>query len=170
MRSFPEATALGIGMRPMGDADFPFTETLYASTRAEEVAQTGWPEELCRAFLAQQHAAQHAHYQKHYHGMEALILERDAIAIGRLYLLQSANDLRIVDISLLPQARRLGIGSAILRDVLAGAAARGSGVSIHVERNNPARALYARFGFEPTRAEVSGEVYDLWKWPGAANR
>lgn len=157
-----ETTALGIGMRPMDDADLPFTAMLYASTRAEEVAQTGWPEDLCNAFLAQQHAAQHAHYQQHYQDMEALIIERDDRAIGRLYLLESATDLRIVDISLLPEARRLGIGSAILRDLLVHASGRGTGVSIHVERNNPARALYARLGFKPTQAE--GGVYDLWKW------
>ncbi len=160
MPLFAEAVALGADLRPMTDADLPFTLTLYASTRAEEVAQTGWPEAMQHAFLAQQHAAQHAHYQQHYQGMEWLIVERGGVRLGRLYLYQTTLELRIVDISLLPEARGQGLGGAILRDLLA----RGGRVSIHVERNNPARSLYARLGFEPKPAQ--GGVYDLWEWPG----
>ncbi len=166
MPVFTTIAALDVDLRPMTDADLPFTATLYASTRVEELAQTGWPAELRAAFLAQQHAAQHAHYQQHYQGMEALIVERGDTAVGRLYLYELPGDLRIVDISLLPEARGHGIGGAILRDLLADAAKRGIGVSIHVERNNPARSLYARLGFEPKPAQ--GGVYDLWQWSGAA--
>jgi ribosomal protein S18 acetylase RimI-like enzyme len=66
--------------------------------------------------------------------------------------------LHIVDIALLPASRGQGIGGAIVEDVLDHARTLGKGVSIHVERTNPARSLYDRLGF--TMVEDRG-AYDL---------
>jgi len=159
-----EAARHGIAYRAMTDADLPFVAALYASTRAEEVAATGWPDDLRRAFLAQQHEAQHSHYRKFYPEAERLIIEREGEAIGRLYLAEWERELRVVDIALVPAARGTGIGCAILRDVQALATARGKAVSIHVEKNNPARRLYDRLGF--AAVEDKG-VYDLLEWRAA---
>jgi len=145
----------------MAEADLPFVAVLYASTRAEEVALTGWPIDGQRAFLAQQHEAQHSHYRIHYADMAWLILERDGEPVGRLYLDERTDELRIVDISLLPGARGLGFGRALLEDVQDLARAGGKAVSIHVEKNNPARQLYDRIGF--AFVEDKG-VYDLLEW------
>jgi RimJ/RimL family protein N-acetyltransferase len=159
------AAPLGISLRPMVDADLPFAAALYASTRAEELAQTGWPIEQQQAFLAQQHEAQHHHYRSHYDGAEWLIVERGGEAIGRLYLVEWTSELRIIDIALVPDVRGEGIGGALVADVMARAAEAGKAVSAHVERNNPALRLYARLGF--TLAEDKG-VYWLLEWrPGA---
>lgn len=160
------AADLGLSFRPASDDDLPFLAALYASTRAEEVAQSGWPEEAQRAFLKQQHEAQHAHYANVYAVAERLILLRDGEAVGRLYLAEWSSEIRIVDISLVPECRGRGLGEALLRDVQADAASRGKGVSIHVEKFNPARRLYGRLGFEVT--EDKG-IYDLMMWrPEAA--
>ena len=85
---FPRAEALGLSLRPMTDEDLPFVAALFASTRAEEVAQTGWPAEQQQAFLAQQHEAQHRHYRTHYPEADWLIVELGGEAIGRLYLVE----------------------------------------------------------------------------------
>ena len=61
--------------------------------------------------------------------------------------------MHIVDISLVPASRGQGIGGAILEDTLSLARSLGSGVTIHVEQNNPARSLYARLGFETIQDE-----------------
>ena len=66
----------------MTDDDLPFLAALYASTRAEEVAATGWPIHEQREFLAMQHEAQHRHYQSHYGGAEWMVVERNAEPIG----------------------------------------------------------------------------------------
>lgn len=161
-----EAAALKVVLRPMSDADLAFTAALYASTREEELAPVPWPVEVKQAFLAQQHAAQHAHYRQHYQGMHAMIVERGGAAIGRLYLYTMPTEIRIVDISLMPEARGQGIGAALLRDVLADAAPSGRNVTIHVEKNNPARTLYARLGF--TILDEDRGAYDLWEWRAAA--
>lgn len=154
------AAEFGVSYRTMTDGDLPFVAALYASTRREEVAQTGWPPEVQQAFLRQQHEAQHSHYSIHFADAEWLIVERDGEAIGRLYLRDIPQFLHIVDISLMPESRGHGIGGAILQDVLDHARELGKGVSIHVEKNNPARSLYRRLGFEA--AEDAG-IYDLMR-------
>ena len=155
------AARLGVTARPMNDEDLPFVAALYASLRAEELAATGLPEGQQLAFLDQQHRAQHAHYRKHYTTAEWLILEREDTRIGRLYLDEWKREFRVVDISLVEESRGRGIGGAILADIIAAARAAGKGVSIHVEKQNPARHLYERLGF--VVVEDKG-VYDLMEW------
>lgn len=155
----PTAAAFGVSLRAMTDADLPFAAAVYASTRHDELAQTGWPQPMIDAFLAQQHDAQHAHYSAHYPGISRQAIQQQGADIGRLYLYAGASDLRIVDIALLPAARGRGIGGALLADVLAYAQARGLRASIHVEQQNPARRLYIRAGF--VFEHTANEVYDL---------
>ena len=155
------AAGLGIAYRPISDDDLPFLDALYASTRAEEVAMTGWSAEMQRQFLAQQFDAQHRHYMRHYPDAEWLIVERDGEAIGRLYIEEWSSQIRIIDISLMPASRGRGLGAAILKDMLEMARIAGKTVSIHVEKNNPARHLYDRLGF--AAIEDKG-VYDLLEW------
>jgi GNAT superfamily N-acetyltransferase len=152
------ASRFAVSYRPFADDDVPFVAELYASTRREEIAMTGWPPELQAAFLAQQAAAQHSHYTLHFADAEWLIIERGGEPIGRLYLRDQPQALHLVDIALLPASRGQGIGGAIVEDVLDHARTLGKGVSIHVERTNPARSLYDRLGF--TMVEDRG-AYDL---------
>lgn len=152
------AGLLGLCYRPMTDADLAFVAALYASTRAEEMAANGWPPELQAAFLQQQHLAQHSHYSAHFADAEWLIIERGGEAIGRLYLDERPASFHIVDISLLPRCRRVGIGGAILADLLSLARAHGKTVGISVAKDNPARRLYDRMGF---RFVADQGVYDL---------
>ena len=144
----------------MTDDDLPFVAELYASTRREELAVTGWPREVQEAFLFEQHEKQHSHYRLHFPHAEWLIIERGGEAVGRLYLREDQDALHILDISLLPGHRRQGVGEAILRDVQSQARQQGRAVTIHVEKNNPARSLYFRLGFE---VSADRGVYDLMR-------
>lgn len=155
------AEALGISFRPITDDDLPFLFAVYASTRAEELAVTGWPEEMKQQFLAQQFDAQHRHYQRHYPDAEWLVIERGGEAVGRLYVEEWESQMRIIDISLLPAARGGGAGSAILGDLMRDAAAKSKRVSIQVERTNPAMRLYHRLGFVTLEEQ---EVYHRLEW------
>ena len=155
----------GAAFRSATEADVGFFKALYASTRAEELAATGWPAATVAAFLTQQASAQHAHYGSHYADAEWWVLEEGTRPIGRLILARWPGDLRIVDIALLPQARGRGLGTAVLGDVIAEANAVGARVSIHVEKTNPAMRLYRRLGF--ATVEDKG-VYDLMHRPPGA--
>jgi len=161
------AACLDISLRPARADELDFLGAVYASTRTEEIAQAGWPPEMEQAFLKQQHEAQHAHYASVYPDAERLVIERGGERIGRLYLQEWTGNVRIVDIALLPHARRGGVGEAMVRDIAADAWSRGRKVSIHVETFNPARRLYERLGF--VGVEDKG-VYQLMEWcaPGEA--
>lgn len=145
----------------MVDADLPFAEEVYVSTRAEELAQTGWPIGMQREFLRQQFELQHTHYRNNYSNPDWLIIECGGQPVGRLYLDSRPAELRIIDIALIPESRGKGYGTAILTDLLEDSAVASRCVTIHVERNNPARSLYLRLGFQPI--DEHG-VYELMEW------
>jgi len=64
-----------------------------------------------------------------------------------LYLHRGDTEIPIVDIALLAEHRGRGVGSSLLRDLLAEADAAGKRVTIHVERMTPAFRMYRRLGF-----------------------
>jgi ribosomal protein S18 acetylase RimI-like enzyme len=142
-----ERRDVALQRRPIGAGDLPFLEALYASTRAEELAPVPWSDEEKTAFLRQQFAAQHAHYQEHYPGAAFDLLESDGQAIGRLYVARGPREIRVVDIALAPGHRGRGLGTELLRELQEEGHRSGRPVTVHVERNNPALRLYARLGF-----------------------
>jgi len=75
------------------------------------------------------------------------VIQCDGADAGRLYVQRRADELLIVDIALLPQFRRRGIGSALIARLFEEADASKLVVRIHVEHNNPAQRLYLRLGF-----------------------
>lgn len=155
------AAAFDVTYRPLAKADLPFVAALYASTRAEEVAATGWSEEMQQAFLDHQFQAQHNHYQGHYPTAAWLVVEAGGEPIGRLYLDDREGDLHLIDISLVPGRRGGGIGTAIMEDLLDWARTRGKTMTLYVEPPNPARRLYERFGFA---TEGEAGVYEMMVW------
>jgi ribosomal protein S18 acetylase RimI-like enzyme len=138
-----------VELRPVQDADRPFLLDVYAGTREEELARVAWSREQKAAFVAQQFAAQTAHYARHYTGMRADVILLDGVPAGRLLVARWDEEIRIVDIAILPELRGRGAGSVLLRELLDEAAAAGKRVTIHVERENRALGLYRRLGFRP---------------------
>lgn len=150
-----------ISFRPETAADEPFLYRLYVSTREPEMRLAPWPDEQKAAFLRQQFHAQTVHYKTHYADAEYSIILFDGAPAGRLYLHRRGGDVRIMDILLAPEYRGGGIGTMLLREILAEAAAGGQSVSIHVEQDNPALRLYERLGFR--QIDTFG-VYLLMEW------
>lgn len=156
-----------LSLRPITDADLDFLCRLYASTRMEELAVTDWTPEMKEAFLRQQFEAQHYHYQTHYQGADFWLLEKDGAPIGRLYVARWPKEIRLVDIALLPEHRGQGLGTALIRELLAEGEASAKPVSIHVEMFNPAMRLYEGLGFV-----AIGEhgPYKLMQWSPRPNQ
>jgi ribosomal protein S18 acetylase RimI-like enzyme len=138
-----------ITLRPAGPGDEAFLFAVYAGTRAEELALVDLSDEQKDAFLEHQFAAQSAHYREHYTNASYDVIELDGEPVGRLYVARWEDEIRVMDIALLPEHRGAGIGAQLLSDLLAEGAEAGKNVSIHVEINNPARRLYERLGFVP---------------------
>lgn len=150
-----------VSLRPITPGDDAFLARVYASSRAQELALTDWGEEQKAAFCRSQFDAQSAYYAENYPGAAFQVIERDDWPIGRLYVARWEKEIRIVDITLLPEFRGSGIGTKLLRDLQTEARKAGKSLTIHVERFNRALALYQRLGFQ--EVEDKG-VYVLMKW------
>ena len=146
----------------VGDEDFLFS--VYASTRADEMARVDWTAEQQEAFLRMQFRAQTQFYTENYTGAEFQVITLNSQPIGRLYIHRRSDEIRIMDIALLPEFRGQGIGSTLLRDILEEGKNLNVAVTIHVEQFNPAMRLYQRMGFYPK--EDKG-VYLLMEWSPA---
>src|SRR5207237_1281307 len=135
-------------LRPITAEDDSFLAGVYASTRAEELVPTGWSDEEKAIFCRRQFDAQTAHYRENYPGASFQVIERDGEPVGRLYVARWEKEIRIIDITLLPEFRGTGIGTKLLRDLQEEARVAGKSLTIHVERFNHAMGLYQRLGFE----------------------
>jgi ribosomal protein S18 acetylase RimI-like enzyme len=144
-------------------ADREFLFEVYAASRDSEMAAVPWNDAQKRGFLRMQFEAQDRHYREHYPGAQFQVIHHEGSPIGRLYLDESPDQIRIMDIALLPAWRGAGIGSALLGGILARATASRRVVILHVEHNNPARRLYDRLGFRPAADEG---VYLRMEWGG----
>ena len=150
-----------VSLRPITPEDDSFLARVYASSRADELAVTGWSEEQKEEFCRKQFDAQSAYYAANYPGASFQVIEDDGAPIGRLYVDRWEKEIRIVDITLLPEFRGTGIGTRLLRELQNEAGAAGKSLTIHVERFNRALELYQRLGFE--QVEDKG-VYLLMSW------
>jgi GNAT superfamily N-acetyltransferase len=143
-----------VKLRPVTEADDGFIFSVYASTRAQEMAQVPWSAEQKEAFVRMQYTAQKQHYVAKYPRASHDIIYIDAIPGGRLYLDRGEDVVHILDITVLPEHRSQGVGSVLMRRILDEAGKIGKPVTIFVESFNPSVGLFARLGFE--KAQENG--------------
>ncbi len=155
-----------ITFRPIQPEDEAFLYELYASTREREMAQVDWSTDQKEAFLRMQFRAQHEFYQEQFPDARFDILEMVGRPVGRLYVHHRKDEIRLIDIALLPGHRGAGLGTRLMKELLDEAGEAGKPLRIHVEQFNPALRLYQRLGF--SKIEEQG-VHWLMEWsPGAA--
>jgi ribosomal protein S18 acetylase RimI-like enzyme len=150
-----------ITLRPVGPGDHEFLVEVYGSTRAEELALVPWTSDQQQAFIRSQFAAQQDHYAQKYPAASHDIIVSDNRQVGRLYVARLDHEIRIVDITVLPGERSAGIGSHLIRQLLAEAERTGRAVRIYVEEFNPSLHLFERLGFSPS--EQQG-IHLLMQW------
>lgn len=150
-----------ITFRSVRPADEPFLNRLYHSTRWDEMALTTWSDEEKRIFLDQQFTAQHKFYREQFADAEFSLVLKAGRRAGRLYIDRREDEIRLIDIALLPEHRNGGIGRALMERVLAEGRESGMPVRIHVEQFNPALRLYDRLGFRKIGDEGP---YFLMEW------
>ena len=149
-------------------ADVPFLFEVYASTRADELADVPWSDAEKRAFLEAQFGAQDSEYRRRFPEGDFDVIEVDGIAVGRLYTVRLEDEIHVTDIALLPEFRGRGIGSELLAEIIEQSDATGLPVRLYIEAWNPAYRLYERLGFRRI-GELS--VYQLLeRQPGAARQ
>jgi GNAT superfamily N-acetyltransferase len=140
---------LACSLRRATPADETFLSQLYAGTRADELADTGWPDAQQQAFLQSQFAARQASYRAAFPGAVTEIILSGQSPVGAWIVHRASGEIRLVDMALLPAHRRKGIGADLLRRLQSDATASALPIRLHVVKNNPARSLYLRLGFAP---------------------
>lgn len=134
-------------IRPAQDADLPFQESLYATTRQEELDAAGFPQEMRAAFIQMQFNAQTVHYQKHYANASWDIIECQDQPVGRVIVYRGSEEWRVVDIAIMPEWRGRGIGSSVLQAIMSECAATGLPLRMTAFSQERAIHLYLRLGF-----------------------
>jgi len=148
--SSQSAETANITLRPVGPGDYDFLVGVYGSTRAEEMALVPWTTEQQQVFIRSQFDAQQDHYAKTYPTASHDIIESDNRPVGRLYVARLDQEIRIIDIILLPDERNAGIGNYLIKQLLAEANRDGKITRIYVEEFNPSLRLFERLGFSPS--------------------
>jgi ribosomal protein S18 acetylase RimI-like enzyme len=138
---------MNLSLRPARPEDQAFLFELYASTRAEEMAAWGLDASQQELFLKLQFTAQQQSYQAQFPESTHQIICLEGQPVGRLIVNRTQNEIRLVDIALLPPNRNRGLGTQLIENLLAEAKAAGKPVRLHVLAGSPALALYRRLGF-----------------------
>jgi ribosomal protein S18 acetylase RimI-like enzyme len=134
-----------VRLRAVEPGDAESLHAIFASSRERELAAL--PPDRRDGFLRLQFDAQDRQYREaHPNGSFDLVLAGDTV-IGRLYVERGADAVHVIDVTLLPEHRGAGIGSALLGQLIADADASALPVRLHVERANRAAGLYERLGF-----------------------
>jgi ribosomal protein S18 acetylase RimI-like enzyme len=144
------------------DTDQPFLMQLYASTR-DDLRGIDGDCAMVASLIAMQRRFQEAGWREHFPAAQQRLIALRGAPIGRLVIDNGPRELRLVDISLLPQARGQGHGSAIVRALQRCAADAGLQLALTVKSDNGrARRLYRALGFEPRSADALSEQL-VWR-------
>ncbi|MDT4898417.1 MAG: hypothetical protein QOH25_3494 [Acidobacteriota bacterium] len=155
---------MSVTLRAATAGDEAFLLKTYASIRADELAQVPWSEAQREAFLKMQFDAQQLHYRTH--NAEAthdIILLNDR-PIGRLYVARRELEIRILDITILPEYRNQGRGTSLIKDLIDEAARVEKPLNIYVEFYNPSLRFFERLGFLKVDRPDDDGVNHLMEW------
>ncbi len=93
---------------------------------------------------------QEEHFDAAFAAERCCIVLVDGVDAGWIEVIEQPAEVYLAGIYLLDAVRRRGVGTAIVRDLSSFAAESGRPLTLQVLKNNPARRLYERLGFEVT--------------------
>ena len=134
-----------VTLRPATPDDEAFLFEVFASTRLDEFRFLD--EQPKQALIRMQYNAQRFQYDEGFPQAESRIILRDDHPAGRMLVDESEIEIILIDIALLPEHRKSGIGTQLLKELLDRAVAARKPVTLHVLKSNPALRLYERLGF-----------------------
>jgi ribosomal protein S18 acetylase RimI-like enzyme len=137
-------TTLAFTLRPALPVDTDFEHLLYASTR-DDLRPLG--PEVFDGLVGMQFRAQSMSIRLDHPDAERRIVVVEDAPVGRLIIDGTGDEIEVIDLALLPEYRGQGIGTSVLRGVLARADRMGRAMRLHVEKQSRAVRLYERLGF-----------------------
>ncbi len=140
-------TAANVCLRPEIPEDADFLEDLFVANKDDA---PGWrellPAERTR-LLKEQSALQRLHYRKFYPQAWFTIIEVEGKPAGRLCVNQSPKEMRVVDISILPEYRQHGIGSRLIQQVITESTRLKRPLRLCAELGSTVHSFYQKLGF-----------------------
>ena len=136
-----------IQLRPVEEKDTAFIEAVYRTTREVELNLTNWSEHQKNAFISMQSTAQLTEYKTKFPGATFQVIIYNKKNAGRFYTGENETEIRLLDITLLPEFRGKGIGKYLLQQLIERSNKTQKKLSLHVEPSNPILKLYQRVGF-----------------------
>jgi GNAT superfamily N-acetyltransferase len=139
---------LNLALRPVTKEDDPFLLGVYASTRDEELDQAEWQEGQREIFLRWQFDLQRREYQTRFPDARYEVVLVDNQPAGRIWVGEDEEQIRLLDIALLPEFQRRGAGTVLLKRLMKEATEAGKLLRHMVfVLNNDAHRFYERLGF-----------------------
>lgn len=151
---------MSLRLVPVSHSDYSLLFEIYISSRADELKFVPWTDEQKKTFLAAQFQAQTNHYYSTYSNGSFDLIKLDDQPAGRLFQAELDDEIRIIDITLLPQFRGCGIGTQLLSEVLESGTNKQKSMTIYLDTDSPAQTLFSRLGFIPV---ADDGVYCLWE-------
>ena len=153
-----------VELRPVSESDDDFLLSVYGSTRADELAQVVWPEGQKEMFIRWQFTLQRREYDTRFPDAEYSVIVIDQQPAGRIWVGTDNEQIRLLDIALLPQFQNRGVGTALLQKLMTRAQNEGKALRHMVfVLNNDADRFYERLGFK--QIEEFG-AYKHMEWRG----
>jgi ribosomal protein S18 acetylase RimI-like enzyme len=154
-------------LRPCIEGDDTFLYDVFCTTWETEVAALPNPN-LVQHVLRIQHIAQERRFSSRHPGHQKFVIVEDGQRVGRLYLHAGTSALQVVDLTLLPCYRSLGIGTRLTHDLFDHATERGLPITLRVPRRNQrATRLYSSLGFDVVRVDDLDSYFE-WTPPSVA--
>ena len=151
-----------VSFRPATDADQEFLIGVYAGTRADELAQTGWDDSQKDAFIRWQYSMQKKEYDARYPDARYDMILVDGVPAGRIWVGADDTQIRLLDIAVIPEFQNRGVGAHLLRQLM-DEATRDNKPLRHMVfvLNQDAFRFYERLGFK-TIEDVGGYLHMEW--------
>ncbi len=139
----------GVAMlRPVGPEDESFLLALYAGTRADELDLAQWQEGQREQFVKWQFDMQRREYEARFPEAEYDVILVDDERAGRIWIGEDEEQIRLLDIAILPQFQNRGLGTLLLKRLIDEARLAGKPLRHMVfVLNNSAHRFYERLGF-----------------------
>ena len=93
------SNSVNVSLRPVTDADQEFLVGVYASTRAEELAQVDWDDSQKDAFIRWQFGLQRQEYDTRYPDARYEVILVDDQPAGRIWVGTDHTQIRLLDIA-----------------------------------------------------------------------
>ena len=150
-------------LRPVSPGDDQFLLSVYASTRADELAQVQWAPGQKEAFVRWQFELQRKEYDTRYPNARHDVVLVNNQPAGRMWVGEDDTQIRLLDIGLLEEFQNRGVGTVLLKRLISEAKETKKPLRHMVFMlNNNAHRFYERLGFVEIE-DVGGYKHMEWQ-------